>query len=111
MKRRRNPRQLPGWVLPTVIYGAGGYLLYRLVKSIADKIGKTADDAETALAKAIVGKSDVQIAGDIRYKLPNGTLIKPAMTEAAGGAAVIYAGIRYNLVEALGGGVYRLAKA
>lgn len=34
--RRRNPRELPSWVIPAGVFVAGGWLLYRVIKGILD---------------------------------------------------------------------------
>jgi hypothetical protein len=112
---RRNPRELPSWVVPVALLGVGGFLLFKFAKELKDFFGKAGegyDKASNAVAKAIVGKSDMAVAKGITYLMPSGAIIPANQAKSAGGAFIEYAGLRYKIVEASppGSGRYRVER-
>lgn len=89
-----------------------GYQLYKKIRapydSAKDLLGKGAD----AAAHVIVG-NPMQTQDGLFYVLPNGTKVasNSSSVQYLGSMLFKYLGVKYKLVEALGGGYYRAEKA
>jgi hypothetical protein len=103
-------------VLPLIYIGvaiAGALVLVHFAEKIGALLKKPLDHLTDNLADAYVKATTdpVELVEDTYYVLPNGSTINASLAESAGGANVRYLGVTYKLVEALGNGRYRLAKA
>lgn len=116
-RRRRNPRNIPPWVIQLAVYAGAGLLLYKfggkLFGSLKTGLDDAAKKATAPIARAIVGTGDVRYADGITYTLPEGTRINAQITQPLGGALFSYKGLRYKLVAAdpPGSGNYKAERA
>lgn len=113
MKRRRNPRSIPPWVIQLALYGGGAYLLYKFGAGVLDKFNKGSKALTKPLAEAIVNSRPAVTVGDVTYQLPSGARISNKLTIPAGGPYFTYMDIRYKLTAASppGSGNYLAVKA
>lgn len=112
-RRRRNPREIPGWVMQLALFAGGGFVLYKIGRAALDKLKDTVPDVTKPVARAIVGTGDVRYAGGITFTLPGGTVVDAKVTQPLGGALFQYKGLRYKLVAAdpPGSGNYKAERA
>lgn len=109
--RRRNPREIPPWVIQLALYGGGAFLAWHVVKGAFGVGKKILDVPGNAIARAIVGKSEMRVADGITYILPSGLEFPASQATSLGGAYVSYKGLRYKITESAGSGFYVLERA